>query len=108
MLLEVCYENALYRFTFDIDIDIVTGIQEIESKKALEAAQAQAAQTEAQDSTENVEQTSTAEKTECVDDKNDKAPSRGMRVYYYCCCCDSSLFSTLCLRKNITTSLMIT
>jgi len=24
--LEVCYENALYKFTFDIDIDIVNAL----------------------------------------------------------------------------------
>jgi len=47
----------------------------MESKKALEAAQS-----EAQDSTEteDIEQPSTVEKTECVEDKNDKAPGRGM------------------------------
>jgi len=46
----------------------------MESKKVSEAPQ-----TQAQDSSENVQQPLTAEKTDCVDDKNDKAPSRGMQ-----------------------------
>ena len=45
----------------------------MESKKALEAARSPA-----KESTESVEQPSTVdEKTECADDKTEKAPNRG-------------------------------
>jgi len=54
-------------------MSVLALLQDIERKKALEALESQA-----QELTENVHQPTTAEKTECVDDKNDKAQSRGM------------------------------
>jgi len=48
----------------------------MESKKASEVRPTQTPK-----STETAEQPSTAEKTENVEDKNDKAPSRGMEMW---------------------------
>jgi len=58
-----------------VKVSIVCVLQDMESKKASEAQQTQTPK-----STETVEQPSTAEKTDNAEDKNDKAPTRGMEM----------------------------